>query len=155
MFGTDFGIIDKSQRKEILGGGKWCVSETEKRIYFYGELDGFEKITAIDFQYTITQNPIKGFEGYEIYFSAKNDSVVVMMPHRAMLMKPNSIPVTKKQYQINIKGGNPSADDGLKVSRASAMYGYGRIDFFGTEEEYDAYCWWLVENEGKLGFKII
>lgn len=60
-------------------------------------------------------------------------------------------------HEINIKGYINQGFIDSQTSRKfqDVTYGYGKILFIGTKKELDEYLDWLVQNEGKLGFKII
>jgi len=60
-------------------------------------------------------------------------------------------------HKINVKGyiNQPFIDKQLDKRFQDVKYGYGVIQFTGTEEEKEQYLNWLVENEGKLGIKLI
>ncbi len=60
-------------------------------------------------------------------------------------------------HTINVKGNfsNIFKDAQLGKNVQDVSYGYNKILFVGTDEELDKYLDYLIENEGKFGFKII
>ena len=60
-------------------------------------------------------------------------------------------------HEINVKGYFNKAFRESQTGRKTTdvSYGYGKIIFYGTEEELDKYRNYLVDNEGKFGFKLI
>lgn len=63
----------------------------------------------------------------------------------------------KMLHEILIKGDIPKIFfDGVLMKKfCSITYNYGRLLFIGNWDEYDNFCNFLVENEGKQGFKLI
>lgn len=62
-----------------------------------------------------------------------------------------------KIHEINVKGymTNDFKDSQTGKKFSDITYGHGKIFFKGTEEQLDEYLSFLVQNEGKFGFKII
>ncbi len=64
---------------------------------------------------------------------------------------------TKKEHRINVKGyfSKQFYDSQLQKGFNDIKYGYNQLIFIGTDKEVDEYRNFLVDNEGKFGFKII
>ena len=63
----------------------------------------------------------------------------------------------KKLHSINVKGYfTKMFYDTLQDKKyCDVTYGYNVLGFIGTDEELQEYRNYLVENEGKFGFKLI